>query len=66
MPAARPPAPPALPEPTVVRGQELRAVPRQAPAQQLIWLYAWMAGAVVLAGMAFQLWRQRRAEVAST
>ena len=65
-PAAQPPAPPTPPEPPVVRGQELRVLSRQAPAQQLIWLYAWMVVAVVLAGMAFQLWRQSRAAAVST
>jgi len=44
----------------VVRGQELREVPRDTAVQQLIWSYAWLLGAVVLAGMAWQAWRVRR------
>ena len=45
----------------MVRGQELREVLRDTPVQQLIWAYAWLLGAVVLAGMAWQAWRARAA-----
>ncbi len=57
------PAPnvPPAPEPPVVRGQELREIKSNDSVQQLIWMYAWLAGAVVLAGMAYQAWRVRRA-----
>jgi cobaltochelatase CobN len=60
---ALPPAKPKTPEPQevpFVRGQELREVARQDPAARLIWIYAWMIAAVVLAGMAYQVWRARR------
>jgi len=56
-----PPAPP-----PVVRGQELREVLRDTPVQQLIWAYAWLLGAVVLAGMAWQTWRVRRSRIPSS
>jgi cobaltochelatase CobN len=69
-PAARPPQAAVQPEPPppqqqpapppVVRGQELREVLRTTPVQRLIWVYAWLLGAVVLAGMAWQAWRVRR------
>jgi hypothetical protein len=48
------------PEPATVRGQELREVRHDTPVQQLIWIYGWMAAAIVLAGMLFQTWRARR------
>lgn len=54
-PPAPEPDPPA--PPPVVRGQELREVLRDTPVQQLIWAYAWLLGAVVLAGMGWQAWR---------
>lgn len=62
--AARPPDvpqnPPLAPEPPTVRGQELREVRHDTPVQRLIWIYGWMAAAIVLAGMLFQTWRARR------
>ncbi len=54
-PPAPEPDPPA--PPPVVRGQELREVLRDTPVQQLIWAYAWLLGAVVLAGVGWQAWR---------
>jgi cobaltochelatase CobN len=59
-PQAQPPQPAPPPPPPVVRGQELREVSRETAVQQLIWSYAWLLGAVVLAGMAWQAWRVRR------
>ncbi len=41
----------------MVRGQELREVLRDTPVQQLVWAYAWLLGAVVLAGVGWQAWR---------
>lgn len=57
VPAAQPPEPPPLPAPPLVRGQELRELQRESPAQQLIWVYAWLLGAVVFVGVAWQGWR---------
>lgn len=69
-PQAAPQAPAPEPEPPapppVVRGQELREVLRDTPVQQLIWAYAWLLGAVVLAGMAWQTWRVRRHRIPSS
>ncbi|MDP2770559.1 MAG: cobaltochelatase subunit CobN [Giesbergeria sp.] len=55
-----PPEPPPPPAPPVVRGQELREVLRETPLQQLIWAYAWLLGAMVLLGVAWQGWRAYR------
>ena len=60
-PEPEPPAPP-----PVVRGQELREVLRDTPVQQLIWAYAWLLGAVVLAGMGWQAWRARCSRIPSS
>ena len=67
-PQPQPPAPEPEPPapPPVVRGQELREVLRDTPVQQLIWAYAWLLGAVVLAGMAWQTWRVRRSRIPSS
>ncbi len=74
-PAAAPPRAAAQPEPPVpappappplVRGQQLREVPRELPVQQLIWAYAWLLGAVVLAGIAWQAWCARRSRISSS
>ena len=67
-PQPQPPAPEPEPPapPPVVRGQELREVLRDTPVQQLIWAYAWLLGAVVLAGMAWQAWRARRHRIPSS
>lgn len=54
------PEPPPAPAPPMVRGQELRELLRDTPLQQLIWAYAWLLGAVVLVGVAWQAWRARR------
>ncbi len=57
---AKPPEPPPSLAPPVVRGQEMREVSRESPAQQLIWIYAWLLGAVVFMGVAWQGWRVHR------
>jgi cobaltochelatase CobN len=59
-PAALPPAPPAVQTPDTVRGQQLRETPRSQPIQQLLWAYAALLGAVLMAGVAWQAWRTRR------
>ena len=69
-PQAKPPEPPPEPEeflepppppaPPVVRGQEMREVLHETPLQQFIWAYAWLLGAVVLVGVAWQAWRAHR------
>lgn len=46
--------------PTVVRGQELREVSRERTVERLIWSYAWILVAVIMAGMGYQAWRTWR------
>lgn len=46
--------------PAVVRGQELHEVPRDRQVERLMWNYAWIVVAAILAGMAHQAWRTRR------
>ena len=63
---APPDAPPPAPVPTatpaadIVRGQQMRESAPSEVVQQLIWTYAALLGAVLLAGMAWQAWRTRR------
>lgn len=51
------------PEQPLVRGQELREVPRNEHVTRFIWIYAWIIAGIVAAGMAFQAWRHRRASI---
>lgn len=46
--------------PEVVRGKEMREVKHEKPLAQLIWIYAWLLLAVVIAGVAWQAWRSRK------
>lgn len=57
-PEAAPPSP--APTPDTVRGQQLRESARSEPVHQLIWAYAALLGAVLLAGVAWQAWRTRQ------
>ena len=64
-PAAPPPEPARPPE--VVRGQQLREVPRAAPVvQQVLWTYGWLIAAVVVLGIGWQAWRTRRDQRVAT
>ena len=60
--ASPPPAVPAEPPPApdAVRGQELKEMTMHKNAERVLWAYAWMLGAIVLAGIAYQAWRVRR------
>lgn len=53
-------APTAQPQP--VQGQQLTEVKKDQPLSHLIWSYAWLLAAVVVAGMLWQAWQARRAK----
>jgi cobaltochelatase CobN len=60
-------APPPKPRPTppdVVRGQQLKETPMQQRIEQILWAYAWLLAAIVLAGIGYQAWRTRRESLA--
>lgn len=59
-PALQPPVPVQVKPPAVVRGQELREVARDRQVERVMWRYAWIVVAMILAGMAHQAWRTRR------
>jgi cobaltochelatase CobN len=64
--AAAQASPQAVPVPSpaqqdIVRGQEMREVtPQKQRIEELIWMYAWLLGLVVLCGVGYQGWRVRR------
>lgn len=54
-------APPPKPSPPdVVRGQQLQETPMQQRIEQILWAYAWLLAAIILAGIGYQAWRTRR------